>query len=254
MVSDSVICMPTLRRPEFLALALEKISQTKEAPNLDVRIFLDYGVPARLADVEFCRDTFLPTAEIYQANPHKKVLSGTWNILNALKSGWESGAKFIFLVEEDVMIRPEFFQWHWSAHEQDDYFVTCGRRYSRMPLDFYSNPGTCYRRDKLALVMPHIREEYFNGTDAYVDKYFPQFKGMDGSLDDGLIRKIIRSVGGKVMCAEPKVCAHQGFHYYDRLENFKNTGKTIQERIEMLRVILKRVKEPSRYTGDFEPL
>src|ERR1700677_4389991 len=123
MLLDSVVCIPTLHRPEFLALCLEKIAQTWEAENLDVRIFLDWGIPARLADVEYCRDTYLPTAQIYQANPHQKVLSGTWNILRALKDGYETGAHRVFLIEEDVMVRPQFFHWHKTTHEQDDYFV-----------------------------------------------------------------------------------------------------------------------------------
>ena len=245
--------MPSLKRPEFLALALEKLASTKEAEHVDVRIFLDCGMPHRLADVEYCRDTYLPTAEIYLAKDHEKVLSGAWNILNALRNGYESGKEFIFLVEEDIMVRPNFFSWHWDAHASDDYFVTCGRKYGRFPLDFYSNPGTCYRHDKLALVMPHVSKEYFGGTEAYVNKKFPTMIGQDGSLDDGLIRKVIRSVKGKVTCAVPAVCAHQGFHYYDRLAEFKNEGKTIQERIECLRVILQKVKEPSRYNSDFEP-
>jgi hypothetical protein len=220
---------------------------------LDVRIYLDWCQDERLADVEYCRDTYFPTAEIFRAGPHVKVLSGTWNILNSLKGGYETGAEFIFFIEEDVMVQPCFFEWHWAQHERENYFVTCGRRHGQMPLDFYSNPGTCYRRSALSYVMPHICDEYYADTTKYVDTKFPQYRGQDGSLDDGLIRKVQKSVGGKVLCAVPPVAFHQGFHYYDRLPEYRNTGVGIQDRIRVLEEMLPRVDRVDRYTHDFEP-
>jgi hypothetical protein len=237
----------------MLALTLEKISRSKDAPR-DVRIFLDWGVNGRLAEVEYVRDTYLPTADIFEAQPHIKVLSGTYNILNSLKAGWETGKEFIFLIEEDILVSKCFFEWHWAAHESDNYFVTCGRRHFHMPSDFYSNPGTCYRHKSFAHVVPHITEKYFQGTEKYVDSVFPQYRGQDGSLDDGLIRKVQRSVAGKVKCAEPRVCAHVGFHHYQRLNGYVNDGKTMQEKIDKLREILSRVDPKNRHTSDFEIL
>jgi len=206
-------------------------------------------------DVEYCRDQYLPTAEIFQSGPHVNVLSGCWNILHSLQAGYETGKEFIFHVEEDIFVAPGFFEWHWNAHESDNYFVTCGRRHGHhhaMPKDFYSNPGTAYRRKSLELVIPHINDDYFKNTEKYVDKHWPQYKGMDGSLDDGMIRKIQRSVNGKVLCAEPRVCVHSGFHYYNRLPQYRNNGTTIQEKIQILREMLSKINREDRYTSDFE--
>lgn len=238
----------------MLALALEKTSQSKFADSLDVRIFLDYTVDKRADEVEWVRDTYLPTAEIFRAKEHIKVPSGCWNILNALKNGYESGADLIFLVEEDVLTDPEtFWTWHWERHQKDDYFVTCGRRHGRMPLDFYSNPGTCYRREALAQIIPHINDEYFADTTKYLNKYFPTMIGTDGTLDDGLIRKVQRSVKGKVLCADPPVAFHQGFNYYNRLDLYMNPGRTLPEKILELRKMLSRINPSDRYAQDFEP-
>lgn len=250
---DSVCVIPTLVRTEMLALTLEKLAQAPNIEDIDVRIFVDWGITGRLEDTCTVRDAYLPTAEVFQAKPHIKVQSGTWNILESLKAGYETGKEFLFLVEEDILVIPNFFEWHWDAHSRDNYFVTCGRRHGRMPLDFYSNPGTCYRRNSFHKVIPHINDIYFGGPTSYVDKNFPTMIGMDGSLDDGLIRKVQRSVGGKVLCAEPRVCSHVGFHYYDRVPIYKNQGKTIQERIECLRVMLRDVDRNSKYISDLEP-
>jgi len=246
--------MPCLKRPEFLALALEKISQTPQANRLDVRLYIDRTDDKRVEEIAYVRDTYLPTADLFHANEHITVLSGCWNILNALKAGYDTGAEFIFMIEEDVMIRPSFFSWNWETHESAPYFVTCGRRHGRMPSDFYSNPGTCYRRSSLKQIVSHINSEYFANNQGYLDKHFPTMIGMDGFLDDGLIRKVQRSIKGRVLCAEPSVAVHQGFRYYNRLEPHMNKGETIQERIQILREILSHVDPGSRYTHDFEPL
>jgi hypothetical protein len=244
--------MPTLKRPEFLALTLEKLSLTPEAEHMDVRICADTCTDERFQEITYVRDVYLPTAEIFRAGPHVNVLSGTWNILNSLKMGYETGAEFIFFIEEDVLVKPEFFRRHWEMHDSGDYFVTCGRRYRRMPIDFYSNPGTCYRREALGLVLPHICEEYFRVPGSYLDRVFPSMRGMDGPLDDGLIRKVQRSVNGKVLCAVPAVAVHQGFHYYNLVDEFMNRGKDIREKIEILRAMLPTIDPRGRYTSDFE--
>lgn len=249
--SDSVVCIPTLKRTEMLALTLEKLSQTPEADRLDVRIFLDHCPDIKLEETEFVRDEYFPQADIFRAQTHVIAPSGTWNILQSLKNGYESGAKFVFLVEEDVLVRPEFFQRHYEMQESGDYFVTCGRRCGHMPLDFYSNPGSCYKREKLGLVVPHIRMEYFANLSGYVEKYFPRMDDL-GVLDDGLIRRIMKSAGGKALCAEPRICSHVGFHYYGRLQPWIVSG-TIQERVEQLRKMLPTVDPMGRYSRDFEP-
>jgi hypothetical protein len=234
----------------MLALTLENLSKTPEADKLDVRIFLDHSPEKKLEETEYVRDKYFPAAEIFRAHIHVIAPSGSWNILGALKSGYETGSPYIFLVEEDVLIRPEFFQRHLEMQNSGDYFVTCGRRCGRMPLDFYSNPGSCYKREKLGLVVPHICMSYFANQAAYVEKHFP---GMDdaGVLDDGLIRRVMRSVGGKAIVAEPRICSHIGWHYYGRLEPWIVKG-TIEERIEQLRKMLPTVDPNGRYSRDFE--
>ena len=249
---DLAVVIPTCKRPEFLALTLEKLSRTRESESADVRIFLDSASPERLAEVEYVRDTYLPVAEIFQSHTHVVAPSGTWNILNSLKAGYETGAEYVFLVEEDVMVYPKFFQTHLEMQASGDYFVTCGRRYGRMPIDFYSNPGTCYRREKLAHVIPHINMQYFADLPGYLNRHFP---GMDdlGTLDDGLIRHIMRSVRGKALCPETPIAAHQGFHNYNRLEPWLNREGDIQERIARLRNIIAGMDPTARYSRDFEP-
>ena len=234
----------------MLALTLEKLSETPEADKLDVRIFLDHSPDKKLEETEFVRDKYFPQAEIFRAHTHVIAPSGTWNILSALKNGYESGAKYIFLVEEDVLVKPNFFQRHYEMQESGDYFVTSGRRCGRMPIDFFSNPGSAYRREKLGLVVEHVRMEYFADLPGYLNKHFPRMDDA-GILDDGLIRRVMRSVHGKALCADPRICSHIGMHYYGKLD-FLTVSGNIQERIEQLRRLLPAIDPTARYTRDFE--
>jgi hypothetical protein len=245
----------------MLALALEKLRQCPEANDVEVQIHLDHSneshiAESRLADTEYVRDTYFPEAQIYVAKNHPLVPSGCWNILHSLKAGWETQAEFIFLVEEDVLVRPDFFRSHLMLQSTDDYFVTSGRVLFYLGEDYYTNPGCCFRRDKLALVIPHINDAYFADLTGYLDRHFGQMLD-GGNLDDGLVRRVMRSVQGVAKCVVPAVVSHIGWHYYQRMQHYKNEG-TIQERIAWLRTFLSdipaRKRADPRYIGDLEEI
>jgi hypothetical protein len=246
----SVVVIPTLKRPEFLALCLEKLSYAQNVPD-DIRIFLDWCSDDRLSEIEYVRDKFFPTADIFRAGPHILVPGGTWNILHSLKEGHTSGADYVFLLEEDIFCKPEFFTEHYRMQSGGDYFVTCGRKLRNRDDSYYSNPGTCYKSDKLALVMPHINMKYFADQAGYLERHFPHMDDA-GTLDDGLIRRVMQSTGGRAKCAIPAISAHQGFHYFGKFTQYHIVGP-IAERIEKLRVMLAKISPTDRYTGDFEP-
>jgi hypothetical protein len=247
----NIVVMPALHRPEMAALALERIRSTPEAGSLDVRIFVDHSTEAVLDDFEYVRDEYFPEATIYHAGEHIYAPSGCWNILNALKAGYESGAEYIFLIEEDIMTYPDYFTWNFA--QSGDHFATCGRFIRAHFSDYYTNPGACFRSEKLKLVIPHICDDYFAFRRDYLNRVFPPVMDDASDLDDGLIRRVIRSVNGHVLYPGTPKVAHQGFHYYNKLVQYKIEG-SISERIESARNLLARVQSADRYSHDFEPL
>jgi hypothetical protein len=247
----AVVVMPTAVRTEFLALSLEALDRA--GCPYPVQIYSDHVTAAKLDEVEYVRDTYYPTADILYAAPHTPAPSGCWNILHAIKGGYEGGFERVFLVEEDVIVRRNYFEWHDNRMMTGEYVATCGRKDRRFyPLypDVYTNPGSCLRRDLLDRLVPHINDRYFLGLGAYLDEQFGRWDEMS-QLDDGLIRRVIREMGGKVKYPSEPTCAHQGFHYYNRLHPFINEG-TIQERVHNLRVMLKKVSPTNPYSLDFE--
>lgn len=254
---NSVVVMPTAKRPEMLALALERLSRAVDAPT-DVRLFLDVSQDEkikkiRIEETEYVRDAFYPTASITHVRPHFVVPSGMYCILMALKNGYESGKDFCFLIEEDIFIRPkEFFSWHYQAQVSGDYLATCGRKLPRLPsYDKYQNPGSCFRHEKLGLIVPHINDELFRDRSLYYRKHFVNAPELS-DLDDGLIRRVAKTGGHKVLYPETAMCSHLGFLAYNRYDGYLNLG-TIEQRIAGLRKLLPKVNPEARYTKDFEP-
>ena len=245
--------MPTCHRPEMLALTLEKLRNAKyaDSPNIDVRIFLDKAPDSRLEELSWIRDSYYPCAEIFRTRERPDVPSGCWNILHSLKQGYLSNSELIFIVEEDIFVRPNFFEWHFE-NQTGEYFATCGRKLKQWRRNFYSNPGSCFRRDKLKLVVPHINDRFFQDTKGYMDRFFgpnDQF----GILDDGLIQRVQQASGLLVKYPDEPVVAHQGFRMYGMTEEWRAKGQTIEDRIVDLRRILANLNPHERYLEDYEP-
>src|SRR5580658_4163233 len=143
---DSVVAIPCANRVELLALTLEKLAAVEGRPD-EVHIYADSVPESRLTEIETVRDMFFPDAFLFHAKPHIAAPSGCWNILNAIKCASRC-ADQVYLVEEDVQVYPNFFQWHQSQTAA----ASCGRRHwdSRwIYRDLYTNPGSCLRRPLL---------------------------------------------------------------------------------------------------------
>lgn len=242
-----VVVMPTCKRPEMLALALRAIDQADNPPN-DIRIFCD--TDTNVQEVEYVRDTYLPHAMIFHAGQHPSLPSGMWNILNSMKQGYETGADLIYHVEEDVLVKPDFFEWHRSM-DYPDLMATCGRIMERFPNYLqYTNPGACLRRAGLGLVVEHITDDLFRNHEQYMDRFGPMEES--SKLDDGLIRRVARQHGLRVMYPWKPKCAHIGFRGYRRYDIFQNNGNIV-ERIAGLERMLPNVRNHDpRYGQDCE--
>lgn len=251
MTPKMTVVIPTCNRVEFLALSLEALARTSEAVNIDVRIFLDHTDESRLEEVDYVRDMYFPDAWIFHASEHVLAPSGCWNILHALKQGYETGADYIFLVEEDVLVYRDFFREHLRMQASGNYFATCGRLIPRHSGSYYTNPGACFKREKLAAVIPYITSEFFENRRVFMDRTFGQMDDAS-DLDDGLIRRVIRFVGGEVRYPEKAIVAHQGFHFYNHFYEYKTHGP-IKDRVSQLREMLASITPAGRYTKDFEP-
>jgi hypothetical protein len=235
----------------MLALTLQKLQNSNRPDDLDVRIFADNS--ADLESVEYVRDLYYPEALIFQAKPHIEAPSGCWNILNSIKQGYETGAEHIILLEEDVLVRPGFFEWHLNPSNRQ-YLASCGRKdRHHYPIygPLYTNPGSCLRHELVEQLVPHINDDYFTRLREYLDEHFEPWD-TQSILDDGLIRRVIRKMGGQAVYPEKPVCAHIGWRFYGKLDLYQNNEVGIENRITRLRQLMQSIKPGDRYASDFE--
>ena len=248
-----VVAIPTSKRPELLALTLEKLSQAISIPKLrliDVHIYADSVPEATLRQLEVVRDLYMPEAFLFNAKPHISAPSGCWNILNSIKEA-SRFAQDVYLVEEDVLVYPQFFEWH----ENQTAPASCGRRHFDLRWKFrhlYTNPGALLRRPLLDALLPHINDDYFSNTRGYLDRTFGPWHEIT-HLDDGLIRNVMRANDWLPAYPEKPVCAHIGFRAYGQLDIYQNNETDILKRIARAREIIAGVKPTDQYAKDFEP-
>jgi hypothetical protein len=216
----------------MLSKCLRSLALARTQSKPEVHIYADAVSESRLREIEVVRDLYFPEAFLFRAKPHVEVPSGSWNILNSLKHAARY-ADSVYLVEEDVVVYPNFFEWHES--QDDD--VSCGRidLYTFRRRNQYTNPGSFLRRAALNALIPHINDDYYADQQGYCEKNL----GADhGFLDDGLIRRVIDKNQLRVKLADPAVCSHIGFRMYNHAAPYMNEGTTIQEKIVELDRIL----------------
>lgn len=225
---------------------------TGSVTNLDVRIYAD--VQADLESVEYVRDLYFPEALILVAKPHIFAPSGTYNILNSIKQSYLATGSHVILLEEDICVRPWFYEHHLKTINGQNVLASCGRKdrhfYPLHP-DIYVNPGSCLRRELIEQLLPYICDDYFTRLREYLDEHFEPWPEMS-MLDDGLIRRVIRKMGGRAIFPEEPVCTHIGWRFYGKLDLYQNNEVGIENRIARLRQLMQTIKPGDRYATDFE--
>jgi hypothetical protein len=228
----------------MLALTLEKLASRTASNNIDVHVYVDSN--ANLGQVEIIRDRYFPEAFLFSAKPHPPAVSGTWNILNAIKDA-ANYAEEVYLVEDDVWVFPDFFEWHESQTSD----ISCGRRMLRYPkFLLYTNPGSRLSRNALDKLLPHINDEYFSDTVKYCER-FPAVHS--STLDDGLIRRVVAKEGLSVTFPTTPKCAHVGIPLLDRLDIYHINGTSWDDRLESVRKILAQPVNSDKYAPLWEP-
>lgn len=247
---EAVVVMPVAHRPEMLALALERLAGIPWVP--EVMVYLDHipGHPT-LRDTEWVIDTFCPSANLRVQPAHPVVVSGCWNILQSIAGGSRL-ARNVFLVEEDVMCYPSFFEWHSSVWGCS---ASCGRwtAYNDLRGPVYTNPGSCLRGELLDALVPHITANYFADPGKYCTEHFP-YRPEWSVLDDGLIRRVCEQIGPVAFPPKDKpVCAHQGWTLYNKIDIYMNHETEIEAKIARLRELMAGLRVGDRYVREFEP-
>jgi hypothetical protein len=197
----NTVLIPCFRRPEFLQATIDRIHEATGAAQYQYIFRLDQGFDPMCEKVI---STFqFPHQVTYTPRTSYTITKQSYSVLTGLQMAART-SELVFLIEEDVLIGRDFFQWHehihahqelFSSHankninstsregQWDDYYLTTGD---------YGSIGTCIPSAVINKhINPHINPNYFRQPWHYIKAKFPTSTlGTSFVEQDGLIRRI----------------------------------------------------------------
>lgn len=250
---DRVI-IPTFDRPEMLALCLERIKQAEGTRDLDIYVYVDGHKDQRqvgLVETLEIAEWYAPWVLTRTRQKHD-FHGNSFSVLLALHEAFVSRCKHVFLIEDDVLVEPDFFAWQYrQLKEHPDVFAVIGGKNTRNTIwkfdgvesyfttgEELCSIGVGYPRSTLFKIMPHICYPYFSDMVGYCKQTFPEHTGNPNMAEqDGLIQRIMLREEHKVIWSNPVRAHHVGWYGYHRPHTERPTG-TLEERIAKVREII----------------
>lgn len=245
---QACIIIPTFDRPEFLWMCLDYIIRCHEAQGLEIRVHADRYDPDRPLSrdiVDGCRlykQELNLKLHVQGMHPYH---GNSYNLLEAYKKAYYDGFDHVFMIEDDVMVRDDFFDWHFRTQREHQGAVSIG--VTNPGHGAYASLGVCIPRERLAEIIPHCRTEYYGNMRYYCQTQFPH-SPFDVE-QDGLWARVLKH-REKVWATDP-VCQHVGWYSYHRTKGIRPTG-SVDERYEQLVQILTNPTILKEHVKDFQ--
>lgn len=242
----NVILIPCWKRPEFLHLCLDHLSKCEGIKDHTIIFRLDAGYDRdNLTVIDSFKDRLGPI----QIEPTERTSYTDGKQSYSLLTGYHIAANLsdhlVYMIEEDVMVSPDFLKYHERVHLQEpNIFCSLSTKNhnrkvspSDNPRDYYlthldyCSLGVCFKKEVIhTYLSPHLSPHYFRNPFEYVQATFPR-SILNKSMceQDGLIRRIQEQHEDRPI-AYPHVprAFHAGFYGYNRPQ--KVTG-TLSERV-----------------------
>jgi len=252
---QDVVLVTTFYRPEYLWTVLQALADADGGADKEVWVAHDHHhnegnrdaarseneqIAAHFKDV-FAKFRWIDReTHSYEGN--------SYNCLELYKEAHGSDFRFVYLVEDDIVVEKDFFRWHEAVQAKGDYLCSVGRLQTTRP-DLiksddpsayvesgsdYTSWGSCWRREKLSFLMEHCQGFYYRNMTGYIINRFPDSSlGHIWTEQDGLIRRVLME--GKHLTASPcvKRAYHIGITGYHRAKGYQFTG-TLSERVQKL--------------------
>lgn len=224
-----IVIVPAWRRPAFLLAALRRLALADD-PCLEYWITLDRGYSREVALVA---NRFANQLGMHRVRVMKRMHAyrgNSYNVLQCYKEALEHHPKLIHLVEEDVFVGMDYFDFHRSAHDLTPgaFSVSLCRNQNYVgdpePVPDgvylggqYQSIGVSFRPEKLSLVLPHMTGQYFRDPVHYCRRRFPRSRIPAANAEqDGLLNRIVEEQLLPVTYAARPRAYHAGFVGYHR--------------------------------------
>lgn len=263
MTSDLVAVLAH-RRPDFLHATLTRLG-IADRPYLHHRIYIDRGYDSAVLEVagQFA-DALGSRCEVI-IRPDHNHWGSSYNTFEAYREASEGDWHLLHLIEEDILIGEDYFDYHRQAHEfaPQAFSVTgCRDRLGPPPpeesddaiylREAYQVSGTSYRRTMLPAILKYITPAYYQNPAEHIAATFPNASLPPGQWteQDGFLMRVREELG--LPCVYP--CAprsyHAGFSGYNR------PGEALTGSVEenAHRILAMSTEEMNRLSGGYNDL
>lgn len=218
------VFVPTYKRSAFLYCCLEAIRAAE--PTIEIYVAPDRG----LDESEVCA-----SFDAQQLETHDHPYHGnSYNMLEGLKTLYALGYDRVFVVEDDCIIDPTFFDWARNALDNPkpwnpDPFAASGWEFSPdapkedgpdVICDWYLSVCSAIPRKSLEKIIEHAKPEYYRDMKGYQAANFDKIRFLQGGIhyeQDGLILGIACQNGQRITWPRRPRAQHIGWHGYHML-------------------------------------
>jgi hypothetical protein len=216
-----VVIVPCYLRPELLYCCLKRIRESQ--PWIPIHLFPDRGT---WKDRQIIKIGLEFDAIIHVVADHD-LYGNSYNTMEAYKWAWHAGYEYVYLIESDVMVHPDFFSWHRKMHEEyrdEGLFASMGWIFNReAPIvdgelfqPWFYSIGVCFHRTQLSSIIMHASPSYYCDMADYVRKHFKDSPLNDPQNiahfeQDGLVQRILDQEKLQTVAPGIAKCSHMGF-------------------------------------------
>jgi hypothetical protein len=225
----NLVLIPCWRRADFLAVTLAHIRNANRAAEYRYIFLVDRGYSGEVRQVI----RSFPLRYEVQFAPQHPYEGNSFNVLEgyrrAVETSAKRGSRLIYLIEEDVWIGKDFFDFHEAVQSQFDPFCVSAVRSQNDATGREQDPAAVYyhaafqslglswKIDRLREVTKHARPEYYSDMWGYVQdlacgsaeaRHYPE--------QDGLINQLVDLNGLRCMYPFVPRAFHAGFVGYNR--------------------------------------
>ena len=225
-----IVIVPAWRRPEFLHAALTRLAVADDgAP--EFWICLDRGHSDEVAAVAHWFRAILPGRVRIGIREHA-YRGNSYNVLTSFHNAVDEGADLVHLVEEDILVGADYFDFHRRAHElAPDAFSVSACRNQYYPLGVappydetgiylhpsYQSIGVSLKAYRLRQALRYATPQYFAAQVQFCARNFPHSRiNRSHAEQDGLLHRVLEKQGSATAYASVPRAYHVGFVGYHR--------------------------------------
>lgn len=191
---SNIVVIPYFNRPAFLYTTLNQLKKVPDHKRFIYYFSIDYGCDE--TGVNLIRDFNVPKKFVRRISPRFDGFDKlSFNILTAYKKTLELNPKFVFLIEDDIWVTPDFFEWHLELHERANAFCSVGVNEQPSEVDYipteYRSHGVCWPVTNLKRALAYPLYKYFSQPKAFFRQFFPRSKYRHNYLQqEGFFRRV----------------------------------------------------------------